>query len=766
MRLAASPTELNVAIGDPIVLQLEVYNSRTVIDGFRASLIGVGDVAFTSDPYELSLFPETGGVMVLTFTLPAGFPAGRRVIAVKVASVTDRRESAVEEITIDVAPLNVATLVVEPVMVTAAKRADFVVTLENRGNVPLESAIGATDATAKLRFAIAPPTLVVGPGQSAVARVAATGRRPWFGSPEPRPITFTAEAAPEPLSTAATLLHKPIIPRGVLTLLTILAAIALWGLVLLVGVNQIVDKVTEEEAAMSGPVPGNQLGSVAGKVTAKPDANGTTVSLIAVPSATGGANGAVAAAAPAAIPAPVVTPATGEYRIENVAAPATYQIVFAKQGFGTQSKLLELKLGEALSGIDVTLTAGRGAITGTVADGNGPLGGVSVNATNGTDMVSTVSASSGPVGSYALESLPPGTWVVTYEKADFGSQTNVIDVAPGQRVTAPPLALTRGRGSISGTVFGQGGQPVPGVLVSVTAGTGAVPPIVVPGTSTSVPPATTTTTGPPAAVLASTQSLADGPVGFFSLSGLPTPGTFTVTFQKPGFLPTTATVALADNGNESGLSPILRPVTGSVSGVVREDIRRLPPCGPAECLLGGVAVRVIDRNGQEVRNTTTANAPADVLGRYEVAGLPAGTYTITFTRAGYASQTFNLTLADNQQNPLDVLLRGEPVALAGKATGCAKVALVLRDNTNLDPPILFPVRPDGTYRIPRVDTPAQLRILFADGFDRVLDQADVDLEPGQPITDLNGTCPAPTTTTLVPRAGCVPLVGTLFVCPP
>ncbi|MGH9226696.1 MAG: carboxypeptidase regulatory-like domain-containing protein [Acidimicrobiales bacterium] len=758
MRLVATPTQLIVAIGDPIVLQLEVYNSRNVIDGFQASLLGVGDVTFVPDPLELSLFPETGGVMVLTFTLPAGFPAGRRVIGVKVASVTHPRESAVEEITLDVAPLNIATLAVEPLMVTAAKRADFVLTLENRGNVAFESALGATDSTAKLIFALAPPTLTVGPGETALARVAATGRRPWIGSPVPRQITFTAGASPEPLSAAATLLHKPIIPRGVLTLLTILAAIALWGLVLLVGVNQIVDKVTEgdeELAAMSGPIPGNQMGSVAGKVTAKPDANGATVSLIALPSGEDGA-------APAGeVPAPVVTPPTGEYNIENVTAPGTYQIVFAKAGFGTQSKLVELKLGEALEGVDVALVAGSGSITGTVADGDGPLGGVVVVATNGTDTVSTLTSSSGPVGTYALESLPPGTWVVTYEKADFGSQTKVLDVAPGQKVAAPPLTLTKGRGSISGTVFGQGGQPVPGVLVSVTAGTGTIAPIVVPGTSTTAPPTPTTTTGPPPAVLASTASLDDGPVGFFALSGLPTPGTFTVTFQKVGFLPLTATVTLADNGNESGLSPILRPVTGVVSGVVREDVRRVPACEPTNCLLGGVAVRVTDRNGQEVRNTTSANAPADVLGRYEVAGLQAGTYTITFTKVGYASQTFSLTLADNQQNPLDVLMKGEPATLAGKATNCTAVALVLRDNTNLDPPVLLAARPDGTYRITRVETPSELRVLFIIG-NQVRDIADVDLQPGEVVTDLNGVCTPPPTT----AATCALVIPILNICIP
>jgi hypothetical protein len=190
----------------------------------------------------------------------------------------------------------------------------------------------------------------------------------------------------------------------------------------------------------------------------------------------------------------------------------------------------------------------------------------------------------------------------------------------------------------------------------------------------------------------------------------------------------------------------------------------VPPCQPTECQLGGVAVRVTDRNGQEVRNTTTANAPPDMLGRYEVAGLQAGSYTVTFTKVGYASQTFALTLADNQQNPLDVLLKGEPIALAGKATNCSAIALVYRDNTNLDPPVLLPVRPDGTYRIARVDTPAEVRVLFLIG-NQVRDIADVDLLSGQPVTDLNGTCTPLPPTTMVPPA-CALVIPIINVCLP
>lgn len=738
MRLTVNPVVVTAAIGDPVVLSLEVYNTRPVIDGYRVSLLGLGDIVASSDPPELSLFPETAGTMVVVFTLPAGFPAGQRVIGLKAASVTDPRESAVVEVTLDVAPVTAATLTAEPLLVTAGRRAEVSVTIDNRGNVPLDTTLAASDATAHLHLEVLPAQVTVPAGAIAKAQVVGSGRRPWFGSPVPRQVTVMADTAPAPMTAVVTVLQKPVVPRGALTLLSVLAAIALWGLVLLVGVNMAVDRLArsdEEQAVMSGPLPGGRLGVVAGTVTALPDAEGTTVSLLPLPSEAGGP-------APSA-PAPVVTPANGEYRIEGVEAPGTYQVVFSRAGFGTQSKLVELSLGQVLEGVDANLLAGSGSITGTVADGSGPLGAVSVTADNGTSTVSTVTASSGPVGTFVLAGLPPGTWAVDFAKDGFGSQSAVVAVAPGQAAQAPPLTLTTGRGSVSGTVFDQTGAPLPDVMVSVSAGTGAVAPIVVPGTSTSVPPATTTTS-PPAPVLASTATLADGPVGAFALSGLPTPGAFTVTFQKPGFLPATATVVLADNGNETGLSPILRPVTGSVSGLVTEQVQAAPPCGPGECPLPGVTVTVTDRNGSEVRTTMSADSPADMRGRYEIAGLTAGTYSVTFSRAGYSSQTFSLVLADNQQNPLDVALQGAPVTISGSAPLCAAVAVVLRDGSNLDPPLFSLARPDGTYRVVRVPTPGEYRVVFVSG-NEVRDSVDVDLGPGEVLAELNGSCPPPVT---------------------
>ena len=122
MRLEVTPAELDVNVGEPIVLQVEVYNSRSVIDGYQATRLGLRGQPFTSEPRELSLFPESSGVMLLTFTLPPNFPAGPRVIGVRVASVVNPDEWRPGG-AIHVAPVEAATSPPPPEVTGPGKRA-------------------------------------------------------------------------------------------------------------------------------------------------------------------------------------------------------------------------------------------------------------------------------------------------------------------------------------------------------------------------------------------------------------------------------------------------------------------------------------------------------------------------------------------------------------------------------------------------------------------------------------------------------------------
>ena len=175
--------------------------------------------------------------------------------------------------------------------------------------------------------------------------------------------------------------------------------------------------------------------------------------------------------------------------------------------------------------------------------------------------------------------------------------------------------MVGGTGSISGTVSGAGGKPLGDV--SVTVGGLAKP--------------------------ASTESLTAGDVGAYTISGLPTPGSYAVTFALPGYVSQTLGVTLSSNGLATGLNVTLISALGQIQGTVRSS-----STGAA---LPGVAVSVT--NGAQQQKTLTASSPG---GGYSLAQLPPGTYSVTYTLSGYASQTALIRLKAGQTRIQDIAL--------------------------------------------------------------------------------------------------------------
>ena len=732
-------------IGQPITLRVEVYNGRPVVDAFRVTVLrGIDDQPFVTDPPDVELFPDTSGVLTLTFSLPRGFLAGRQVIGVMVTSVTDETVSAVEEVVLNVAPVSVATFTVQPQNVTAGRQALFEVSLQNLGNVPVETTLRAVDMTGGLNLRLERPILSADPGGTSSSRVLVFGRRPLIGSPTPHILSFTAEGLPEPLQATATFVQKPRLPRGLVALLSILLVVIIWAAVVLLGVNRAVDRTTEKTVAV--------VGSVSGHVAAPSGSGPATVTLLDL-SAKGGAQ------APSGLPPQVTTDARGDYRLDDVPTPATYQIVFAKEGFGTQSRVVGLPLGQQVSGVNVELVDGNGEIRGLVTDGKQPLGGVEVMARSGDRTISTVTASTGPAGTYVLERLPTAaTYMIEFSKAPYTSQTRLIELADAGRRDGLDVVLTTGRGSISGTVLDAAGLPVGDATVTVTM----APDVASGSTTTTVPGETTTTTSPsslvrtnaidPADVVASTA--VDPTTGFYSITGLPSPATLLVVFEKPGFLTKTERVVLADDGTTS-LSPVLQPETGSISGVVTENVHASPPCSPGRCRLDEVQIKVTNSKGAEVGSTVSASSPPDALGRYEITGVPTGTYKVTFAKPGYVAKTISLTLKEKEDHSLDVTLEGEPGSVAGTAVNCDSVTMVFPGSG----PITAKVRPDGSFKLDRgLPTPGKGRVTFT-GAGGSGPPAELQLAAGETKTDITGGCPgadaapaaagSPPTTTLL-----------------
>lgn len=282
--------------------------------------------------------------------------------------------------------------------------------------------------------------------------------------------------------------------------------------------------------------------------------------------------------------------ADGTYRFEGLPAPGTYELTFAAEGYQPSTTTERVLGGQERFALDVRLGAGTGSISGVVTDGSNPLGGVKVTTTIEGKELEVGTPTVGSVGRFVLPNLPtPATYVLTFSKEGFGTTTEVVALGPGELRTDLSVALRGGTGTVTGLVRDSAGNGLGGVTVSAGGAESG----------------------------ASTTTLTAGTVGQFTLTGLRTGSSVTLTFVKPGYQPVTVPVTIPESGPADPVAVTLASAVGTLTGRVTDG-----RSGVVDA-----TVRVTD--GTLVRSTTTTQDGEYGAGTYVVPDLPAGTYTVT-----------------------------------------------------------------------------------------------------------------------------------------
>jgi len=281
----------------------------------------------------------------------------------------------------------------------------------------------------------------------------------------------------------------------------------------------------------------------------------------------------------------------GQFFLTGLPTPGNYEITYTSAEFRSRAVIEPLGGGELKLLNTVKLSAAEGSLGGTVTDGTVALGGVTVVLTRGeTVLETTTPTSGGGIGTYLFGELEtPGTYVITFELEGFTTETQAVDLAPGQARTGFDAVLVGGNGQISGTARDAQGNTLDGVTVTVSGG----------------------------GFVAQAATLSAGAPGTYTIADIPTPGTYTVTFSLPEFNTETRSVTLASGGPTAGVDVTMARSVGTIQGVV--TVGGDPT--------GGLSVELSD--GQTVLSTTTESD----TGTYRFNNLAPGSYTVTVVPA-------------------------------------------------------------------------------------------------------------------------------------
>ncbi|MEO5725119.1 MAG: carboxypeptidase-like regulatory domain-containing protein [Ilumatobacteraceae bacterium] len=324
--------------------------------------------------------------------------------------------------------------------------------------------------------------------------------------------------------------------------------------------------------------------------------------------------------APAVSSGPVVqtvaVDAAGKFVITDLPTPSDFELTAVKPGYTSRVRDISLQPGQTLDGIVLDLVKGDGKISGTVVDASGtPIGGATVVANDGTNSATTVTLSSGATaGSFELLNLiTPGTYSIAASAPTYLTTNVTVRLDAGGASTPQTVVLKSSQGRVSGMVMKAGSPATPLGAAAVTV------------------------TGPD--FTRTTTSLTAGAIGTWEVTGVPLPGTYTVTFALAGYGTQAVGVELSPgNPQNTSTGATLAPSLSSITGRVIEATGGAGIVG-ADVQLSGPGV---------TRTARSANQPA---GAYGFANLPPGAYSITFKRTGSADLTLAITLnpGDNPQ---------------------------------------------------------------------------------------------------------------------
>ncbi|WP_342045359.1 carboxypeptidase regulatory-like domain-containing protein, partial [Bacillus sp. OTU530] len=326
------------------------------------------------------------------------------------------------------------------------------------------------------------------------------------------------------------------------------------------------------------------------------------------------------------------TTKTLSWSIGNLAAGGTTTLTFTVTGIFTTAGARTLETA-TVNGIDsftgnqipaatattaITVQA-TGGIVGNVADRSSglPLADVAVQLQQGSTTIATTITNGS--GDYSFTGIAPGTYTLTFSKANYATLSIPVTVTSGN-ITRADTLLTPQPGTITGTVTAAGDGPLANATVNLTNTAGVL--------------------------IAQTTTNASGQYTFSSVS----PGHYNVSVIAANFQSSSSGVDVASNGTVTK-NFVLQPNPAIVQGTVTDS---------GGSPLSGVLVEALNETGIVIASTTTNGS-----GQYMLNNLAPGTYRVRISTPQFITQIIGTTLTAGETATINVALSPNPGALTG-----------------------------------------------------------------------------------------------------
>ncbi len=168
-------------------------------------------------------------------------------------------------------------------------------------------------------------------------------------------------------------------------------------------------------------------------------------------------------------------PGIGTWSVNGLSTPSSYLVSASANGLGVASRLVPLAA-SGTSAVPLTMSSGVATVSGLVHSivgaHDGGLGAVQVSATDGTDIRSATTVTTGAArGRFVLPDLPLGTWVVTATVDGYQIQSRSIKVVAGKAALSVNMLMVPSTVTVPGVVRGRDGKPLSGAGLVLTNGT-------------------------------------------------------------------------------------------------------------------------------------------------------------------------------------------------------------------------------------------------------------------------------------------------------